>query len=175
MNAIKMIALALERLSRPKPSMIESHLDSLKNLPPEFSRVDMLRFQAVIPSGATPTIVQPANDRIPSDMDAELWGIQGYVQDPDTEEEDQTLVTVKLKEQGRGHDLFSAELNMSQLVGREGSKGVVEFPRGIYVIQAGKTITCQFSVNAVTNITAYNSTAGKLYGICLWFNLKRPE
>jgi len=173
-SAIKLIARALDRLSNPV-SDIQRHLDSLQNLPPEFSRVDMLKFQAVIPSGASPTIVQPSTDRIPSDMDAELWGIQGYVQDADTEDEDYTLVTVNLKVQGRGNDLFSADLNMSQLVGREGSKGILEFPRGVYVIQAGKTLAVKFTVNSVTNITAYNTTAGKLYGVCLWFNLKRPE
>jgi len=175
MNPLAMIARALDRLTQPQPSEIQRHLDGLKNLPPEFSRVDFLRFQAVIASGATPAITQPANDRIPSDFDAEFWGIQGDVQDADTEDEDFSLVTCLLKEQGRGHDLFSNEINMGQLVGREGSKGILSFPRGAYVIQAGKTITSQFKVNSPSGITAYNTTAGKIYGVTLWFNLKRPE
>jgi hypothetical protein len=164
----------LDRLSRPV-GQIQAHLDSLQNLPPEFSRVDMIRFQGLIAAGASPAVTQPANERIPSDMDAELWGIQGYAQDADTEDEDFALVTVKLKEQGRGHDLFTSEFSMAQFVGRDGKFPVIEFPRGIYVIQAGKTISCQFTVSAPTWSVAYNTTAAKLYGVALWFNLRRPE
>lgn len=164
----------LERVSRPV-SPIQAHLDSLTNLPSEFSRVDMIRFQGVIAAGAAPAVTQPGNERIPSDMDAELWGIQGFIQDPDTEEEDNALITVRLTEQGRAHDLFSSDINFAQLVGRDGANPIRVFPRGIYLIEAGKTITCQFTVNTVSGTTAYNSTAGKVVGIGLWFNLRRPE
>jgi hypothetical protein len=164
----------LRRLLQVEPAgFITDHLREVLHLPPEISRIDMVTFVCDIAADGTIT-TQPGTVRLDPDYEHELFGIIGWMQDPENGFAAIPLVSFNIREQGRNFDIFVNNPRMAGLVTSVGTGNQVEYPRGAYVFRRGADVQVRFNV---TDVVAYNALVDedKLYGIVLLNNMARKK
>lgn len=165
------VGLLRRLLSVESGGFIRDHLRDIVGLSSEISRIDSLSYVASVTAGGV--ITQPTTVRNMSEYAAEIYAIIGWEQTPGTDPGARTEIDFNIREQGRNFDLFNNNIRMASFVDTSG-RGIIEWPRGGYVINAGADVQCRFTIPTVASYAAAASIT-KNYGVTVLLNLARKK
>ena len=141
--ALRETSAGMVKEFRQHSGFLTSHLREVMTLPPRILQVELISLMGTV--GLT-TLTNPTNYNVPVDYHFELTGIRGCIEQPsDAVTENYTRLEFNLRNVG-SKDVFGQPVNMGFLLGTELQPGQqIDFPRGLYVFEAGTTIKTTWS------------------------------
>lgn len=154
----------VKKMSSGAGGLISSWLMEIQDIVPDIERVDAITFTASL-TAVGGVAVQAAQVRVNPDYDFVLFGISGFLEDPNQDPEDACRVTFQCREAGRNSDLFTTPLNMGALIGNSGPAAPIEWrPQGTYLFRHGAEIQPTFAVTAALTNAGPRTIGVVLYG-----------
>ena len=144
--------------------IVSSWLTEIQDIVPDIEKVDAITFTASV-TAAGGIVTQATQVRVNPDYDFVLFGIIGFLEDPNTSPADIARITFQCREAGRNYDVFTTPLNMGGLVGNSGPSAPIEWrPQGVYVFRHGAEIQPTFAITAALAAAGPRTVGVILYG-----------